>query len=196
MQAWSRQGERLTGERGELVCTRPFPSMPTQFWDDPKGRKYRASYFEKVPEMWTHGDFFEMSESDCAVIHGRSDTKLNPGGVRIGTAEIYRAVENLPEVVLCLKLAAGVTFSDELSDYICEAIRSATPLRDVPRHILPVADIPSTISGKKVEKAVLAAITGQPNDNRDTLANAATPSMPPHSTTTGRKIAPACVVEL
>ena len=187
VQAWSRQGERLTGERGELVCTRPFPSMPTQFWDDPEGRKYRAAYFEKVPGVWTHGDFVEMTDSGGAVIHGRSDTTLNPGGVRIGTAEIYRVVENLPEVVeaiavgrpvagdievvLCVKLAAGVTFSDELADYICEAIRSATTPRHVPRHVLPVADIPSTISGKKVEKAVLAAITGQPIDNRDTLAN-------------------------
>ena len=187
VQAWSPDGERLTGECGELVCTRPFPSMPTRFWDDADGAKYRAAYFEEFPGVWTHGDFVEMTAEGGAIIYGRSDTTLNPGGVRIGTAEIYRAVENRPEivdaivvgrpvagdieVVLCVKLAEGVAFSDALAAELRKAIRSATTPRHVPKHVAPVAEIPYTISGKKVEKAVLAAITGQPVKNRDALAN-------------------------
>ena len=187
VQAWSPEGEPLIGECGELVCTRPFPSLPTEFWDDPDGAKYHAAYFEEFPGVWTHGDFVEMTAAGGAIIYGRSDTTLNPGGVRIGTAEIYRAVENLPgiadaiavgrpvagdvEVVLCVKMADGVAFSDALAAQIRQAIRSATTPRHVPRHVLPVADIPYTISGKKVEKAVLAAITGRPLQNRDALAN-------------------------
>ena len=187
VQAWSPEGEPLIGECGELVCTRPFPSLPTEFWDDPDGAKYHAAYFEEFPGVWTHGDFVEMTAAGGAIIYGRSDTTLNPGGVRIGTAEIYRAVENLPgiadaiavgrpvagdvEVVLCVKMADGVAFSDALAAQIRQAIRSATTPRHVPRHVLPVADIPYTLSGKKVEKAVLAAITGRPVQNRDVLAN-------------------------
>ena len=187
VQAWSPEGEPLIGECGELVCTRPFPSLPTEFWDDPDGAKYHAAYFEEFPGVWTHGDFVEMTAAGGAIIYGRSDTTLNPGGVRIGTAEIYRAVENLPgiadaiavgrpvagdvEVVLCVKMADGVAFSDALAAQIRQAIRSATTPRHVPRHVLPVADIPYTLSGKKVEKAVLAAITGRPVQNRDALAN-------------------------
>ncbi len=187
VQAWSPNGERLTGECGELVCTRPFPSMPTGFWNDADGTKYRAAYFEEFPGVWTHGDFVEMTAEGGAIIYGRSDTTLNPGGVRIGTAEIYRAVENRPEVadaivvgrpvagdvevVLCVKLAEGIAFSDALATEIRKAIRSATTPRHVPHHVVPVAEIPYTISGKKVEKAVLAAITGRPVKNRDALAN-------------------------
>ncbi len=187
VQAWSSDGKRLTGECGELVCTRPFPSLPTRFWDDVDGAKYRAAYFEEFPGVWTHGDFVEMTAEGGAIIYGRSDTTLNPGGVRIGTAEIYRAVENRPEiadaivvgrpvagdieVVLCVKLAEGVAFGDALAEELRKAIRSATTPRHVPQHVLPVADIPYTISGKKVEKAVLAAITGRPVQNRDALAN-------------------------
>ena len=187
VQAWAPDGERVTGECGELVCTRPFPSLPTGFWDDPDGAKYRAAYFGDFPKVWTHGDFVEITAAGGATIYGRSDTTLNPGGVRIGTAEIYRAVENLPEIadtivvgrpvagdvdiVLCVKMAHGATFSDVLADQICQAIRSATTPRHVPRHVLPVTDIPYTISGKKVEKAVLAAVTGRPVQNRDALAN-------------------------
>ncbi|MCH2417870.1 MAG: acetoacetate--CoA ligase [Candidatus Poseidoniia archaeon] len=187
VQAWAPDGERLTGECGELVCTRPFPSMPTRFWNDADGAKYRAAYFEEFPGVWTHGDFVEMTAEGGAIIYGRSDTTLNPGGVRIGTAEIYRAVENRPEiadaivvgrpvagdveVVLCVKLAEGVAFSDALAAELRKAIRSATTPRHVPKHVVPVTDIPYTISGKKVEKAVLAAITGRPVKNRDALAN-------------------------
>jgi acetoacetyl-CoA synthetase len=187
VQAWSPDGERLTGECGELVCTRPFPSMPTRFWDDADGAKYRAAYFEEFPGVWTHGDFVEMTAEGGAIIYGRSDTTLNPGGVRIGTAEIYRVVENRPEVadaivvgrpvtgdievVLCVKLAEGVAFSDALAAELRKAIRSATTPRHVPKHVAPVTEIPYTISGKKVEKAVLAAITGRPVKNRDALAN-------------------------
>ncbi|MDP6274875.1 MAG: acetoacetate--CoA ligase [Candidatus Poseidoniia archaeon] len=187
VQAWSPDGERITGECGELVCTQPFPSMPTRFWDDADGAKYHAAYFEEFPGVWTHGDFVEMTAEGGAIIYGRSDTTLNPGGVRIGTAEIYRAVENRPEivdaivvgrpvagdieVVLCVKLAEGVVFSDALAAELRKAIRSATTPRHVPKHVAPVAEIPYTISGKKVEKAVLAAITGRPVKNRDALAN-------------------------
>ncbi len=187
VQAWSPDGKRITGECGELVCTRPFPSMPTRFWDDADGAKYRAAYFEEFPGVWTHGDFVEMTPEGGAIIYGRSDTTLNPGGVRIGTAEIYRAVENRPEivdaivvgrpvagdieVVLCVKLAEGIAFSDALAAELRKAIRSATTPRHVPKHVAPVAEIPYTISGKKVEKAVLAAITGQPVKNHDALAN-------------------------
>ena len=111
VQAWSPDGERLTGECGELVCTRPFPSLPTGFWDDPDGAKYRAAYFGDFPKVWTHGDFVEITAAGGATIYGRSDTTLNPGGVRIGTAEIYRAVENLPEIAAARSQAMSILCS-------------------------------------------------------------------------------------
>jgi acetoacetyl-CoA synthetase len=187
VQAWDADGKPVVGERGELVCTQPFPSMPVGFWNDEDGHRYRAAYFEQNPGVWTHGDFIEIRPSGGVVIHGRSDTTLNPGGVRIGTAEIYRAIETMPqildsivvgrpvqgdvEVVLCLKLRDDVKLDEALVSQIKATIRTATTPRHVPTHIFAVRDIPYTISGKKVEKAVRDTITGTAVHNRDALAN-------------------------
>jgi acetoacetyl-CoA synthetase len=189
VEAWNERGQPVIGEKGELVCTRPFPSMPVGFWDDPGDERYLDAYFSEHPGVWTHGDFIEIREHGGVVIYGRSDTTLNPGGVRIGTAEIYRAVDALPdivdsivvgrpvdgdvEVVLCAVLAEGAEMGDELRDRIRRSIRQATTPRHVPRHIFAVADIPYTISGKKVEMAVRDVIAGERVDNRDALANPA-----------------------
>ncbi|MGH8150536.1 MAG: acetoacetate--CoA ligase [Steroidobacteraceae bacterium] len=180
-------GRSVRGERGELVCTAPFPSMPIGFWNDPGGGKYRAAYFERFPGVWHHGDFAEITASDGIVIHGRSDAVLNPGGVRIGTAEIYSAVESLPEiletvavgqdwetdvrVVLFVRLAAGVTLDDALQAKVRAAIRSQSSPRHVPARIVAVPDIPRTRSGKLTELAVRNAIHGRPVENLDALAN-------------------------
>ncbi|MPZ74061.1 MAG: acetoacetate--CoA ligase [Nitriliruptorales bacterium] len=187
VEAWNEQGQAVVGERGELVCTKPFPSMPVGFWNDDGDVRYHAAYFEQNPGVWTHGDFIELRPGGGAIIHGRSDTTLNPGGIRIGTAEIYRAVESLPEildsivvgrpadgdveVVLCLKLREAVTLDDALVRRVKTTIRTATTPRHVPAHIFEVSDIPYTISGKKVEKAVRDTIMGAAVHNRDALAN-------------------------
>ena len=187
VEAWDVNGHAVVGERGELVCTKPFPSMPVGFWGDPTGERYRAAYFTQHPGVWTHGDFIEVRPEGGVIIHGRSDTTLNPGGVRIGTAEIYRAIETMPEVVdsivvgrpvdgdvevvLCLKLRDSVHLDDELVDRVKRTIRQATTPRHVPTHVFAVNDIPYTISGKKVEKAVRDTITGTAVHNRDALAN-------------------------
>ena len=187
VEAWDEQGRPVVGQRGELVCTKPFPSMPVGFWGDEFGERYRDAYFVQNPGVWTHGDFIEIRPEGGVVIHGRSDTTLNPGGVRIGTAEIYRAIEILPElldsivvgrpvagdveVVLCVKLRPDATLDEELTSRIKHTIREGTTPRHVPTHIFAVDDIPYTISGKKVEKAVRDMITGQAVHNRDALAN-------------------------
>ena len=187
VEAWDHEGRPVVGERGELVCTKPFPSMPVGFWGDDTGERYRRAYFEAHPGVWTHGDFIELRPEGGVVIHGRSDTTLNPGGVRIGTAEIYGAIETLPEildsvvvgrpahgdveVVLCLKLREGVALDEDLASRVRTTIRQATTPRHVPAHIFAVGDIPYTISGKKVEKAVRDTITGGAVHNRDALAN-------------------------
>ena len=187
VQAWSPEGKALWGEKGELVCTNPWPTMPIYFWNDPDGSKYRAAYFERFPGVWHHGDFIELTPEGGAVIYGRSDATLNPGGVRIGTAEIYRQVENLTEiadslvvgqnwqedvrVLLFVKLNPGIEFNDELVKKIKTTIRSNTSPRHVPAKIIPVEDIPYTISGKKVELAVRKVIHGQEVNNKDALAN-------------------------
>jgi acetoacetyl-CoA synthetase len=187
VEAWDLQGRPVVGEKGELVCTRPFPSLPLGFWGDDDGSRYRAAYFEQNPGVWTHGDFIEIDPDGSVVILGRSDTTLNPGGVRIGTAEIYRAIEPLPEVadaivvgrpvdgdveiVLCVVPAPGVDLDEELEGRIRSAIRTATSPRHVPRHVFAVREVPYTISGKKVEKAVRSMMTGEEVGNRDALAN-------------------------
>jgi acetoacetyl-CoA synthetase len=174
-------------ERGELVCTGPFPSMPVGFWNDPDGSKYRAAYFERFPGVWHHGDYAEITEHDGIVIYGRSDAVLNPGGVRIGTAEIYSAVEGLAEiaeaiavgqdwkgdvrVVLFARLAAGVSLDEPLKKKIRDTIRARTSPRHVPAKIIAVPDIPRTISGKITELAVRNIIHAQPVKNADALAN-------------------------
>ena len=180
-----------TEQRGELVCTAPFPSMPIGFWNDPDGSKYRAMYFERFPNVWTHGDYVELTEHDGLVIHGRSDATLNPGGVRIGTAEIYRQVEQLPEiveslvigqdwppgevgdvrVVLFVKLADGVQLDDTLIEKIRAHVRANTTPRHVPAKVLQVTDIPRTKSNKIVELAVRNVVHGLPVKNIDALAN-------------------------
>ncbi|MBI3791949.1 MAG: acetoacetate--CoA ligase [Gemmatimonadetes bacterium] len=180
-----------SGELGELVCTRPFPSMPVAFWGDAGGAKYRAAYFETFPNTWRHGDWAAITEHHGLVIHGRSDATLNPGGVRIGTAEIYRQVEQLAEVVeslvvgqeiangpdvdtrvvLFVRLRDGVVLDDALKARIRQQIRKNTSPHHVPRVIVAVADIPRTISGKITELAVREVIHGRPVKNTDALAN-------------------------
>jgi acetoacetyl-CoA synthetase len=179
------------GIRGELVCTRPFPSMPIGFWNDPDGAKYRAAYFDRFPGVWCHGDYIELTEHDGVIIHGRSDATLNPGGVRIGTAEIYRQVEQLPEVmeslvigqdwppgevgdvrvVLFVKLRDGLVLDAALVDRIQKHVRTNTTPRHVPAKVLQVTDIPRTKSGKIVELAVRNIVHGCEVKNLEALAN-------------------------
>jgi acetoacetyl-CoA synthetase len=180
-------GKAVKNQKGELVCTQPFPSMPIGFWNDPDGARYRAAYFEKYPNVWRHGDWSEETEHGGVVIYGRSDAVLNPGGVRIGTAEIYRQVEKLEEVVeslvigqdwegdvrvvLFVKLKEGVSLDDALIAHIKRKIRDNTTPRHVPAKIVPVADIPRTKSGKIVELAVREVVHGRPVKNQEALAN-------------------------
>jgi acetoacetyl-CoA synthetase len=187
VEVFDEQGKPVKNEKGELVCTRPFPSMPVGFWNDPDGSKYRAAYFEKYPNIWRHGDWCEETEHGGIVIHGRSDAVLNPGGVRIGTAEIYRQVEQLDEVleslvigqdwegdvrvVLFVKLKEGVALDEALIARIRSRIRANTTPRHVPAKIVQVADIPRTKSGKIVELAVREVVHGRPVKNLEALAN-------------------------
>ena len=182
-------GRPLRGERGELVCTAPFPSMPVGFWNDPDGSRYRAAYFERFPGIWHHGDYAAITAADGLVIYGRSDAVLNPGGVRIGTAEIYSAVEALPQiaealavgqdwqddvrVVLFVRLQPGIELDEALRREIRDTIRAQTTARHVPARIVAVPDIPRTLSGKLTELAVRNVIHGQPVKNLDALANPA-----------------------
>ena len=175
------------GEKGELVCTASFPSMPLGFWNDPDGARYRAAYFERFPGIWHHGDWSEITDTGGMVIWGRSDAVLNPGGVRIGTAEIYRAVESLPEiaeacavgqewendvrVVLFVRLREGYMLDDALTDRIRKQIRAKATPRHVPAKVIAVADIPRTRSGKIAELAVRNVIHGREIKNREALAN-------------------------
>jgi acetoacetyl-CoA synthetase len=187
VEVYDEQGRPLAGEKGELVCTRPFPAMPIGFWNDPDGAKYRAAYFEKYPNVWRHGDWCEITPHGGMIIYGRSDAVLNPGGVRIGTAEIYRQVEQLDEVleslvigqdwegdvrvVLFVKLVEGRVLDEELINRIKKRIRDNTTPRHVPDKILQVADIPRTKSGKIVELAVRDVVHGRPIKNVEALAN-------------------------
>lgn len=187
VQVWDEQGQPLQGGKGELVCARHFPSMPVGFWNDAGGEKFRAAYFDTFPGVWAHGDYAEETEHGGLVIHGRSDAVLNPGGVRIGTAEIYRQVEKVPQVlesvaisqdwqgdvrvVLFVRLREGVTLDDALRDEIRRIIRANTTPRHVPARIVQVDDIPRTISGKIVELAVRNVVHGRPVKNTDALAN-------------------------
>ena len=181
-------GETLpAGETGELVCRQPFPSMPLGFWNDPGGTRYRAAYFERLPGMWHHGDLASRSARGGFVIHGRSDAVLNPGGVRIGTAEIYRQIEQVPEVlesvcigqqwqgeervVLFVRLREGASLDEALRARIRDTIRARTSPRHVPARILAVTDIPRTLSGKTVELAVRETVHGRPVANTAALAN-------------------------
>jgi acetoacetyl-CoA synthetase len=187
VEVFDETGRSIRGEKGELVCTKPFPSMPVGFWNDPDGRKYHAAYFAHYPGVWRHGDYVELTEHDGLIIYGRSDATLNPGGVRIGTAEIYRQVEQIPEVieslvvgqqrdhderiVLFVRLRDGVELTDELRDTIRRQVRERTTPRHVPARIVQVAEIPRTKSGKIVELAVRDVIHGREVKNREALAN-------------------------
>ncbi|QHD07599.1 acetoacetate--CoA ligase [Pseudomonas sp. R76] len=187
IEVWDDQGQPLVGEKGELVCTRHFPAMPIGLWNDPDQTRLRASYFSQFPGVWAQGDYAEQRPNGSLLIHGRSDAVLNPGGVRIGTAEIYRQVEKVPQVleslaigqrwqgdvrvVLFVRLADGIELDEALEQQIRQVIRANTTPRHVPAKILAVTDIPRTISGKIVELAVRNVVHGEPVKNTDALAN-------------------------
>ncbi len=187
VEVFDDDGKPVRGQKGELVCTKPFPSMPIHFWDDHDGARYRAAYFEKFPGVWCHGDFVELTDHDGIIVYGRSDATLNPGGVRIGTAEIYRQVEKLPEVeeaivigqdwesdvrvVLFVRLAEGLTLDEELSKRIKSEIRQGCTPRHVPAKVVQVSDIPRTKSGKIVELAVRDVVHGRTVKNIEALMN-------------------------
>jgi len=188
VEVFDDDGRSVVGEPGELVCTAPFPAMPVGFWSDPDGTRYRAAYFERFPDVWHHGDWVQITERGGVVIYGRSDATLNPGGVRIGTAEIYRQVEQIDEVeesivvgqdtgdgdqrvVLFLRLREGVVLSDALRDVIRKRIRENTSPRHVPAVIAQVTDIPRTRNGKISEIAVRDVLHGRPVKNTEALAN-------------------------
>jgi acetoacetyl-CoA synthetase len=181
------KGRTLRGAKGDMVCVKPFPSMPIRFWNDPEGKRYHAAYFERFPGIWCHGDWAEITPSDGIIIYGRSDAVLNPGGVRIGTAEIYRQVEQIPEVlesvvvgqqwdndvrvVLFVRLRDGVRLTAPLVKTIKDQIRKNTTPRHVPAKILQVGDIPRTKNGKVVELAVRDVVNGRPVKNQGALMN-------------------------
>ncbi len=187
VEVWNDDGQPVRGEKGELVCTRPFPSMPLEFWNDPDGSRYRAAYFERFPGVWCHGDYAAITEHDGVVIYGRSDAVLNPGGVRIGTAEIYRQVEQIDDVleslvigqdweqdvrvVLFVRLREGCLLNRDLEQRIKDRIRRNASPRHVPARILQVQDIPRTKSGKIVELAVREVVHGRPVKNVESLVN-------------------------
>lgn len=187
MDVWNDDGKSVRGEKGELVCTKAFPSMPVMFWNDPGNVKYKAAYFERFDNIWCHGDFAEWTEHGGVIIHGRSDATLNPGGVRIGTAEIYNQVEQLDEVleaicigqdfdddvrvILFVRLKGDLTLNEELEKRIKTKIRTGASPRHVPAKIIQVADIPRTKSGKIVELAVREVVHGRPVKNKEALAN-------------------------
>lgn len=184
---FDEMGRSLRGEKGELVCTKPFPTMPLYFWDDPDGQRYHDAYFAKFPNVWCHGDFIELTDTGGIIIYGRSDATLNPGGVRIGTAEIYRQVEQFDEiaeglvigqewdndtrVVLFVVLAAGAELDDGLRERVRQKIRQNCTPRHVPAKIIRVTDIPRTRSGKITELAVRDVVHGRDVKNKEALAN-------------------------
>jgi acetoacetyl-CoA synthetase len=187
VEVYNDEGKPVVGEKGELVCSAPFPSMPVGFWNDPDGKKYHDAYFGRFPGVWCHGDYMELTPRGTAVIYGRSDSVLNPGGVRIGTAEIYRQVEQLHEVVeslvigqdwendvrvvLFVRLRDGLALDEALAKKIKTQIRNNTTPRHVPAKIVQVAEIPRTKSGKIVELAVRNMVQGLPVKNKEALAN-------------------------
>jgi acetoacetyl-CoA synthetase len=187
VEVFDDRGQAVAGEIGELVCTAPCPSMPVGFWNDADGSKYRRAYFERYPGVWWHGDYIRVTENGGVVVYGRSDATLNPGGVRIGTAEIYGPVEAMPEVadsivvgqkwqgdtrvVLFVVLAQGLTLDDDLRHRISRVIRESASPRHVPARIVQVQEIPHTLNGKKVEIAVTRMIHGEVAPNRDALTN-------------------------
>jgi len=187
VQMWNDDGNAVQREKGELVCVKPFPSTPIGFWNDDDQDKFHAAYFDDYPGVWAHGDYGEITKHDGVIIHGRSDAVLNPGGVRIGTAEIYRQVEKIPEVidsvvigqevhddirvVLFVVLAYSTELDSDLIERIKQTIKTNTTPRHVPQKVIQVVDIPRTISGKTVELAVKNVVHNRAVKNRDALAN-------------------------
>ena len=187
VEAYDDNGRPVVGRQGELVCSRPFPSMPIYFWDDPDGAKYHQAYFDVYPNVWRHGDFIEINERGGVVIYGRSDATLNPGGVRIGTADIYRLIEQIEEIedsvvvgqdwendvriVLFVKMAPNSHLSEALQNKIRKIIRENASPRHVPKKIISIPAVPYTLNMKKVELAVKNIIEGKPVLNRDALSN-------------------------
>jgi acetoacetyl-CoA synthetase len=187
VEIWDEQGYSVNEQKGELVCTQSFPSCPIGFWNDPNNEKFHDAYFNHYPNTWAHGDYAELTEHQGIVIHGRSDAVLNPGGVRIGTAEIYRQVEKLEEVlesivigqewkddvrvILFVVLRSGLTLNEMLINSIKQTIKTNTTARHVPAKVVQVAEIPKTISGKIVELAVKNVVHGRLIKNTDALAN-------------------------
>jgi acetoacetyl-CoA synthetase len=187
VKALSDEGREVVGKKGELICHPPFPSMPTHFWDDPDDERYFGAYFDYYPGIWRHGDYIEITERGGVMVYGRSDATLNPGGIRIGTAEIYRIVEAMPQVinsvvvgqrwqsdtrvVLFVVLKDGVELNDDLKSEMKQNIRKGATPRHVPAEIRQVSDVPVTLSGKKVELAVTKIVNGDPVGNRAALAN-------------------------
>ncbi len=187
VEAFDENGRPVVGQQGELVCTRPFPSMPIYFWDDPGGAKYYKAYFDVYPNVWRHGDFIEINERGGVVIYGRSDATLNPGGVRIGTADIYRLLEQVDEIedsvvvgqdwksdvriVLFVKMAPNSQLTEALQNKIRKMIRENASPRHVPNKIISIPAVPYTLNMKKVELAVKKIIEGKPVLNRDALSN-------------------------
>jgi len=187
VEVWNDEGQPVQGEKGELVCTAPFPAMPVGFWNDQDGSRYHNAYFGRFPNIWCHGDYVELTQHEGVIIYGRSDAGLNPGGVRIGTAEIYRQVEQLDEViegivigqewrddvrvVLFVRLASGIILDNELITKIKQQIRANTTPRHIPAKVIQVSDIPRTKSGKIVELAVRNVVHGKVIKNKEALAN-------------------------
>ncbi len=187
VEAFNENGESVIEEKGELVCTKPFPSMPVYFWNDPEGIKYRSAYFDHYLGVWRHGDYIRITDNGGIVVYGRSDATLNPGGVRIGTAEIYRIVEALEEVtdslvigqnwkndvriILFVVLKKDTVLNSKLIEKIKNVIKTNATPRHVPAKVIQVMDVPRTISGKKVELAVTRIIHKEDVENRDALAN-------------------------
>jgi acetoacetyl-CoA synthetase len=185
--AFDEMGKPVINQQGELVCTAPSPSMPIYFWDDPDGQKYHAAYFDVYPNVWRHGDFIEINDRGGVIIYGRSDATLNPGGVRIGTAEIYRLVEGMDEiedslvvgqnwkgdvrVILFVKMAEGHELTEDLEQKIRAALRKNASPRHVPAKIITTPAVPYTLNMKKVELAVKKTIEGQAVLNKDALSN-------------------------
>ncbi len=187
VEAWDDNGTSLQNEKGELVCTAPFPSRPVYFWNDPDNAKYKSAYFEHFPGVWRHGDYIKITDTGGVIVYGRSDATLNPGGVRIGTAEIYRIVDSIDEVadslvvgqnynndvriILFVVLKNDIQLNKELVEKIKTKIKNTATARHVPALIHQIKEVPHTISGKKVELAVTKILNGEKVDNRDALAN-------------------------
>jgi len=187
VKAFDENGQSAVKQQAELVCTAPFPSMPIYFWEDPDGKKYHSAYFDVYPNVWRHGDYIVITKRGGVIMFGRSDATLNPGGVRIGTAEIYRQIDLIDDVadsvvvgqnwnndvrvILFVKMAEGVDLTEDLMQKIRTTIRTNASPRHVPAKIIPVADIPYTLNMKKVEIAVKKVIQGQPVTNKDALIN-------------------------